>query len=397
VYLYPPAPVGNSLTSLNISWSKNEDTDFVAYRIYRSLTAGVDSTSTLISIIDDQNSTTYEDTGLQGNTTYYYRVYVYDSSGLTRGSNEVNGTTNMNQPPAAITLFSVSPVANSLTRLNLNWSKNEDNDFAAYRIYRSLNPNVDSTSVLVTTITDQNITSYEDEGLEQDTEYYYRIFVYDSRGLYSKSNEKKGRTNSNTRPTAVVLYPVVALQDDLNSLRLNWSENGNSDFSKYKIYRSNSVTVDSTSFLVQTITDQHATEYEDTGLDEATTYYYRIYVYDGGGLAAGSNIESGTTHANEAPTPVVLASPSIIDSVSLGLSWSRNSDDDFAMYTLFRSKTSISDTVSIAPTAIINDQEITEFTDSNLEQNTTYYYRIFVNDSGGLRSGSNEVHAKTMP
>ena len=82
----------------------------------------------------------------------------------------------------------------SLTKLNLNWSRNNDNDFHSYRIFRSNATGVDSTSHLVTTITNQNSTSYQDTDLEEDTNYYYRIYVYDTGNLASGSNERMGKT-----------------------------------------------------------------------------------------------------------------------------------------------------------------------------------------------------------
>ncbi len=398
VRLFSPSPgQDDPLTSLELTWTKNNDSDFHSYQIYQSTENSVDTTNQLLAIITDQNRTQFVATKLAENQEYFYCIYVYDIQGMPAKSNEVSGKTGINQPPSVVTLFSVSPVANSLTSLKLNWSKNEDDDFAAYQIYRSLTAGVDSTTSVVATITNQSMISYEDTGLKEDTEYFYRIFVYNTRGLFSKSNEKSGQTNSNIPPQRVTLYPIVALQDDLHAVHLNWSENTESDFSKYKIYRSTNPSVDSTSFLVKVITNQQTNEFEDTGLAEATTYYYRIYVYDEGGLGTGSNIENGTTNANKAPGPVVLATPSVLDSVTLRLSWSRNSDNDFSMYTLFRSNASISDTISTAPIAIINNQGTTEFVDTNLEPNTIFYYRIFVNDAGGLRSGSNEVHAETKP
>lgn len=95
----PPKPVEliqvaanpGAITGLNLFWSRNFDTDFANYRIYRSLTASVGLDSELITIIQDQNTITYVDTSIVLDTTYYYRVYVFDNTGLFSGSNNQSG------------------------------------------------------------------------------------------------------------------------------------------------------------------------------------------------------------------------------------------------------------------------------------------------------------------
>ncbi len=81
--------------SMDLSWSKNTDTDFVQYEIYRSTSPGVSRSSTLVATITDQNTTSYQDSDLiYEDTTYYYKVYVLDSEDLyNQGSNEVSGRT----------------------------------------------------------------------------------------------------------------------------------------------------------------------------------------------------------------------------------------------------------------------------------------------------------------
>lgn len=396
VILYPPSPAGNSLTSLTLNWSQNDDNDFASYKIFRARIPGVDSTSLLVTTISEQSTANYEDANLEANTEYYYRIYVYDTGGLSAGSNEEMGRTNANEPPTPVYLYPLSPIANSLTSLSLSWSKNDDSDFASYKIYRTKAPGVDSTAVLVTTISDQSTTNYEDIDLRENTAYYYRIYVYDSGGLSAGSNEEMGKTNANQPPQPVILYPLSPIANSLTSLSLSWSKNDDNDFANYKIYRTRSPGVDSTSLLVTTISDQNTTNYEDTNLRENTEYYYKVYVYDTRGLSAGSTEEMGKTNANQPPSPVILAKPSVVDSMTLHLSWSQNSDDDFAMYSIYRSETSPVDTTN-APITIINNQQTTHYDDNKLSTNTAYFYRVFVEDQGGLFSGSKEVSGTPKP
>jgi len=99
------------------------------------------------------------------------------------------------RPPRAVELIEVAPVISSSNSLNLFWSRNSDTDFANYRIYRSLIPGVDNTSPLVTIIQNQATVSFTDSTLVPNTTYYYRVFVFDVTGLFTRSNEKSGTTN----------------------------------------------------------------------------------------------------------------------------------------------------------------------------------------------------------
>jgi len=394
VTLFSPTPIGTSLTSLNISWSKNTDTDFDCYKLFRSKTPGVDSTSSLVTTITSQSTTSYDDTGLQENTTYYYRVYVYDKGGLAAGSNEVSGKTNANEPPTAVTLY--DPIAPSGTThvLRICWSQNNDDDFASYKLYRSENDVVNLSSTLVTTINDRTKICYEDSSLHENTTYWYRVYVFDDRGLSTGSNTVSGTTNANQPPTPVTLYPPSPKGGSTSILSISWSQNTDEDFACYKLFRSKTPGVDSTSVLVTTITSQQTTTYDDTYLQANTTYYYRIYVYDTGGLAAGSNEVSGRTNVNEPPTAVTLFAPSSPTYSSLTLSWTQNQDEDFASYRVFRSESPGVDSTSTLVTTITERTTVT-YTDTDLKENTTYYYRVYVYDTGGLCTGSNEVNATT--
>ncbi len=394
VELRSPTPVGNSTTSLNLSWSPSSAEDFASYMLFRAEEPGVDSTSSLVTTITDRNTTSFEDTGLKENTDYWYRLYVFDQSGLSSASKPVKGTTKENEPPKPVILYPPSPIVGSFSQLSLRWSQNSDEDFASYELYRSQDPGVDSASTLVATITSQTTTAYQDTGLKENTTYWYRVYVWDRGGLGAPSNEEVGRTNQDEPPEPVILYPPSPIVGSFSQLNLSWSQNSDEDFASYNLYRSESSGVDSTSTLVATITSQTTTAYQDTGLKENTGYYYRLYVRDKGGHSSRSNEEMGKTNPDEPPEPVTLYQPNAVSATRIDLSWSQNSDDDFASYRLFRSPSSGVDSASYQVVTIEDRFQLT-YQDTALTGNKTYYYRLFVYDQGGKGRGSNEVSATT--
>ncbi len=80
-------------TSISIGWTKNTEAQFQSYKIYRSTTPGVTESSTLITTITFATTNSFTDNNLQSSTTYYYRVFVYNNSGIGSGSNELSVTT----------------------------------------------------------------------------------------------------------------------------------------------------------------------------------------------------------------------------------------------------------------------------------------------------------------
>ena len=94
---YPTPVVLDSISAigddrLTLTWSRNDDTDFVEYRVYRDTSPGVTAEySDLAATIGDREITYLDDTDLDTQTNlYYYRVYVYDLGGKSSRSNEMS-------------------------------------------------------------------------------------------------------------------------------------------------------------------------------------------------------------------------------------------------------------------------------------------------------------------
>lgn len=106
-----------------------------------------------------------------------------------------SGRVTVRRLPTPVDLIAVEPVIGSSRALTLFWSINSDNDFANYRIFRSLTPGINTESPLVTIIQSRNTLTHKDSTLAPNTTYYYRVFVYDATGLFFGSNERSGKTN----------------------------------------------------------------------------------------------------------------------------------------------------------------------------------------------------------
>jgi fibronectin type 3 domain-containing protein len=283
-------PTSVAQTELTLTWSRNADADFASYKIYRSAVPSVDLTDVLLATLDRDDVTTYRDSGLTENTTYYYRVFVFDRGGRATASNEV-GPTTANARPASVTVTGTAGAASG--EANLSWTQNRDHDFREYRVYRDLSPAVGTGSTLARAVTDRGSLAFVDRGLEENTRYYYRVFVSDTGDSLAGSNEI-GIVTLNLPPAPVSLSLV---DTTMTSVSLSWTQSGAADFASYQVYVATSPGVSTSGVPRATITQVNRLSTVVTGLNRASPngvirgqdYFFILVVEDNAGGRTPSN------------------------------------------------------------------------------------------------------------
>ena len=146
------------------------------------------------------NTTSYKDTGLAPNMTYYYRIYAYNSFGASAYSNEASATTEkeLKTPNKPTDLFAS---ASSSTEIKLSWTDNSDNE-DGFKVERKTSGG-SFTEIKILTV---NSTTYTDTGLTPNTTYYYRIRAYNTDGNSDYSNEASATTQKEVESTIIRLY-----------------------------------------------------------------------------------------------------------------------------------------------------------------------------------------------
>ncbi|MCX6120305.1 MAG: FG-GAP-like repeat-containing protein [Ignavibacteriales bacterium] len=381
-----PAPPHNlavtdsSSQTITIKWRKNTESDFLRYRIYRdtspSPTLKVDSTT------GGTADTSKKFTGLTNGTRYYLRITAIDSAGNESGySNEVNAVPTDRVAPAAPQALVVTD--SSSHTIAIKWQKNTESDFLRYRIYRrtssSPTTKVDSTTGGIAD------TSKTFTGLTNSTRYYFRITAVDSAGNESGySNEVNSAPADRVAPAPP--QALVVTDSSSKTITIKWRKNTESDFLRYRIYRSTSpsptIKVDST------IAD---TTKIFTGLTNGTRYYLRVTAVDSAGNESGySNEVNATTADRIAPAPPQALVVTDSSSQTIAIKWQKNTESDFLRYRIYRS-TSPSSTIKVDSTT--GGTADTSKTFTGLVNGTRYYLRITAIDSAGNESGySNEVN-----
>jgi fibronectin type 3 domain-containing protein len=197
--------------------------------------------------------------------------------------------------PTPVTVWGYSL---SSLEIQLLWTQSEINDFLLYRIFRSTDitpPFTDSMQVIQ--ISQANDAQYLDSDLEDDTKYWYWIYVDDTHGNSARSNDVAIQTPANEPPDTLTIF--AATTGDTLSAKITWPKASEAeDFEAYYIFRDITdlptyAGSDHISYpedkAVEFIHDQQTTSFVDSDLPDSGTYYYQVYVVDKQGMVSRSN------------------------------------------------------------------------------------------------------------
>jgi hypothetical protein len=191
------AAAANGTSAINLTWTDNS-TDETGFKLERKTGSG--GTYAEITGNIAVNATTYSNTGLTANTTYYYRLRAYNAAGNSTYSNEVSATTAAIPPPNAPS--SLTAAAGSSSAINLSWVDNST-DETGFKLERKTGSG-GTYSEIAGSIT-ANTTTYSNTGLTASTTYYYRLRSYNASGNSSYSNEVSATTSATGSLPANVL------------------------------------------------------------------------------------------------------------------------------------------------------------------------------------------------
>ncbi|MCD4749853.1 MAG: immune inhibitor A, partial [Thermoanaerobaculales bacterium] len=337
--------------SVGLSWSLSADPAFLAYRIYRSSSSGVDwHTAVLVDEITNSATITHTDITVTPKTTFYYQVMMLTTSNLHSLSNEVSASTpaGMDYPfvddgEGAATAWSAdAPWALSTEDAfsgASSWSDSPGADYADSIASQSLTlvspVDLSSATAPVLSFMHKWIFATADSGnVEISTDSgnsWTPLASYtggDSGGwirerfdlsAYVGSNNVLVRFRITTDPATgadgwhvddismaespTVVDPPILDQITSHSMRLTWARCNDSLFSHYAIHRSAATGVGINSTLVTQISDQDTLSFTDTGLAVDTDYFYRVYAVNPyGTYSPDSTTESNvSTGANPYP------------------------------------------------------------------------------------------------
>ncbi|MCF0062378.1 T9SS type A sorting domain-containing protein [Dyadobacter chenwenxiniae] len=259
----------------------------------------------------------------------------------------------------------LAATAISATQINLVWVDNAK-DETGFELERS----VDGLKFVKVADLAANIKAYSNTGLTASTRYWYRIRAKNSAGKSAYSNIASATTFliAPNAPGKLAAISVSTVQ-----VNVSWEDNALNE-SGFQLERS----LNGTAFTKIADLGPNIKSYQNTGLDAATTYYYRVRAVNAAGASAYSNVDSATTDNLPVPdmpenfTAVPIA-PDVVE-----LRWSAVSENTKEVI-IERSKSVTNQFVQIGKVAA----NVLQFQDKDSLANTNYYYRIKAINAGG--------------
>jgi len=369
-----------SATQINLVWADNANNE-TGFKVQRK--TGAAGTYATIATIATPNTTTFSDTTAAAGTQYYYNVVAYVTGGSdSTASNEANATTAP-AAPSTLVANAVSP-----TQINLTWADNSTTE-TGFKVQRKTG--LAGTYATIATIATPNTTSYSDTtGLTASTQYYYRVFAYQTNAPDSvASNEANATTLATTPPTPAAPTALAATAVSASQINLLWTDNASNE-NGFKIQRKTGAA--GTYATIATIATPNATTYSDTTALAGTQYFYLVTAYVTGGSDSTASNEASATTAPAAPGTLVATA---VSTTQINLTWADNSSTETGFK--IQRKTGVAGTyATIATIATPNTTSYSNTT--GLTAGTQYYYRVFSYQAGAPDSAaSNEANAATQP
>lgn len=348
---------------LTVTWRASSDDRVVAYEVRGGPTAG-DLTPLGTVAAGDGGPYAFVVRDLPNREPRFFAVVGTDGDGQpTPASNVTQGRALDRTPPDAPAAPTVAPAGTGV--LNLAWVASIAEDLAGYEVERAAT----ATGPFVTIARDLTDRTLDDEGLPPATTWWYRVRAVDDDGLRSEPSDPASTTTAPAVPTGL----RIASTGD-RSLTLAW-DGSSRDLAGYRVERATG-----TGAFVPVGTLVTATSFTDTGLQNGTTYRYRVAAEDRRPVPSSwSSSVSGTPRVTAAPAPPTFL---VVTDAARGaaLEWGPSPTRDVVGYRILRS------VEGGAPTEVGGLRTGRTYTDRDVVTGTRYEYRVVAVDAEGRRS-----------
>lgn len=285
-------------------------------------------------------------------------------------------TTSLPSAPKNLKLTRLSE-----TMVNLSWEDSEE-FIKNYELWRKVgNGQYNKLKELAS-----NSFNTNDQGLDPNTKYYYKIRSVNDIGFSPFSNEVEVGPSQQTG-TLTPPFNLSGKALGTNRIELTWSDiNTNRNY--FKIERENVFG----NFVQVGLTAPNVTTFRDSanGLAAGNEYKYRVKVFSDSDSAT-SSIITVKTGSVDLPTPTNLVAMNI-NSKKIKLTWNNNTI--MATHVLIERK--ISGSNNFTQIASITGN-LETFSDTTVTTNVTYTYRIRTTDGIIFSEYSTEVTISAAP
>ncbi len=309
------------------------------------------------------NVTAFTDTALVSVTTYTYRVVADNGAAASAPSATATASTG----PAAVTSFSVTPIPNDISEIDLAWSAVSGADH--YIVYR----NEGHGWVVQNNAIPANSPSYNDTNTTGNTQYAYRVVAVSAAGELGTAVDYS-TASLPTPPQGLSASAVSASRVDIS-----WNNDPSAD--SYVLERA----IGNGPFDALATPAGNAASYSDTTVAAGTVYTYRLAGVTLSGQSGFTAAGSVTTQPGPVTNLTATTTPQ-----GVHLTWAAPlGATGFTVYASTNGGTTY-DAGHAAGLA-------TSYDATGLTEGTSYTFKVVASDGSGDSAGSPTVAALTAP
>ncbi len=325
-----------------------------------------------IQTIPNISGTTQNVTGLTAGTNYIYRVRAKNTAGTSGYSASISVTTlnvggNIPETPTDL-----SPFATSSTTIEISWQDESTNE-TGFELQRKtgLTGNYATIYTAPANQSGNSLVSYVDANLTPNTKYYYQVRALGLVGNSAYSDENSATTLPEpiNPPTFLEVGTVST-----SSIELSWVDNATNE-TGYEVYRA----TQGTDFVLVSTQPANTTIFINTGLTNATAYFYKVVAIKGStnNPSSPSNIAAAITA--DVPIRPGTFVANVTGTTTASLTWLDNSNNEERFVIEIKSLASNGFFVFLKEVPANS----TSTTVSGLLPNQQYIFRIYSENSAG--------------
>lgn len=272
---------------------------------------------------------------------------------------------NITPPDNIRTLSDVNTIA-------FEWNLIQNPEIAGYYIYRK-KPNEQSFSKIAT-LDSRFITHYADNKLESNTEYLYQFASFDAQKNISQFSSP---ISAKTQFIEAINY-VEAISNYPRKVKIIWNPHQDTRVIGYIIEKKKP---NGQWSELANINSRLLVEYLDTGLEDNTSYEYRVFAYN---TNKTYSLPSKSVKATTKPKPTPITNFTATTNIpkQITLKWDLHPNPEITQYNLFRSNFESSFFSKLA--TLPNNTDT--YQDAIKDDGKQYYYKITATDKDGIES-----------
>ena len=304
-------------------------------------------------------------TGLNANTTYFFRVRAVNNNGIATAWSELGSTSTLALPPASLNFSAPPPTASAI---QLNWSGGTNGPGTPYTVGISTSPDFNPPAVTTQTVYATDVST---AGLVPNTTYYFQAFATGNAAAPTAYAFDSTSTLAAIPLTAVSTFSAVTA----DGFSVSWGADGNPvNVTTYTVEVSTDPNFESgmsPPYDVSFATVPAAPMAAFSGLNADTTYFFRIQSVNNNGVATAWADLGSTTTLAAAPAGFAWGA---VHASSVVVSWAAESAQGYEVEASSTNFGAIPPGGGIVYFSSTTNGAATSLAVVGLDANTTYYF-----------------------